>query len=252
LPFSQFITEMVLLIKKRAPRLYLFIRNSTPAGLRSVINEQITDSLGDQDNAKDIFTTIFKRDWWNNKESKSGWGSELKRTETIRRELLSFVDRHSVRSILDAPCGDFNWMRHVQWPTGLKYIGGDIVCDLIVDNRRKYPGVEFLELNVLQDALPDVEAWLARDLMIHFPDKAVWTAINQFQMSSIDYLLATTYPNSTENKDIKFGQVRHLNLCAPPFSLPAPFEVLHEDDDPITGRVVGVWRRADIAMIRPR
>jgi hypothetical protein len=47
-----------------------------------------------------------------------------------------------------------------------------------------------------------------------------------------------------QNTDIKFGQVRHLNLCAPPFSLPPPFEILREDDDPATGRVIGVWRAA--------
>lgn len=250
LPFSKFIIETVLRIKRRTPRLYEFIRDSSPGRLRSAINKQLTDSLGVQDDAKEIFTTIFQRNWWNNKESKSGWGSELKRTELIRRELLSFVERHSVRSILDAPCGDFHWMRYLQWPTGFKYIGGDIVHDLIVDNKRKYPSVEFLELNILEDALPDVDAWLARDFMIHFSDNGIWTAIKQFQKSTIDYLLATTYPNNMQNKDIKIGQVRHLNLCAPPFNLSPPFEVLREDDDPITGRVIGVWRRTDIALIR--
>jgi hypothetical protein len=107
-------------------------------------------------------------------------------------------------------------------------------------------------MDILRDALPDVHAWFARDLMIHFPNKAIWTAIDRFQKSSVDYLLATTYPNNMQNKDIKFGQVRHLNLCAAPFSLPVPFEVLREDDDPVTGRVIGVWRRTDIAMIHPR
>jgi hypothetical protein len=82
--------------------------------------------------------------------------------------------------------------------------------------------------------------------MIHFPDKAIWTALEQFRRSQISYLLATTYPNARENTDIKFGQVRHINLCAAPFSLPPPLEILREDDDPVTGRVIGVWRRSDI------
>jgi hypothetical protein len=61
-----------------------------------------------------------------------------------------------------------------------------------------------------------------------FSDKAIWTALEQFRRSSIGYLLATTYPNARENTDIKFGQVRHINLCAPPFSLPPPLEILRE------------------------
>ena len=137
-------------------------------------------------------------------------------------------------------------MRYVEWPDGFRYIGADIVRDLILDNSGKYPGTEFIELNVLSDLLPPVDSWFARDLMIHFPDEAVRTALDQFRRSGIRYLLATTYPNAPCNTDIKYGQVRHLNLCAPPFSLPPPFEILREDDDPQTGRVIGAWRRSDI------
>jgi hypothetical protein len=82
--------------------------------------------------------------------------------------------------------------------------------------------------------------------MIHFPDEAIQNALNQFRRSTMRCLLATTYPNARINTDIKYGQVRHLNLCAPPFDLPPPFTILREDDDPKTGRVIGVWRRSDI------
>jgi len=243
---SKTVTDAALLFKRRTPRLYRSIRDNTPRRLRSIINEKMTvDSLGAGD-PKEVFTNIFKKNWWNNDESRSGWGAELKRTQSIRGNLSDFARRLSLRSLLDAPCGDFNWMQHVDWPPGFKYIGADIVHDLIGENRRKHPGIEFMEFNVLSDPLPDVDAWLARDLMIHFPDEAIWTALDQFRRSPIRYLLATTYPNAQRNADIKFGQVRHINLCAPPFSLPSPLETLHEDDDPITGRVIAVWRRSDI------
>jgi hypothetical protein len=243
---SRAVTETALLLKRHTPRFYATIRNNAPRRLRSIINERMTvDSLG-TDSPKQVFSNIFARNWWNNAESRSGWGAELQRTVSIRAELPKFVLHHSVQSLLDAPCGDFHWMRHVHWPSGFRYVGGDIVHDLIIENRRKYPDVDFLELDVLCDSLPDVDAWLARDLMIHFPNEAVRTAINQFRKSTVRYLLATTYPNARQNSDIRYGQVRHLNLCAPPFSLPPPFEILPEDDDPNTGRVIGVWRRSDI------
>ncbi|HEX5210703.1 MAG TPA: class I SAM-dependent methyltransferase [Pseudolabrys sp.] len=214
--------------------------------MRAVINEKMTvNGLGTGD-AKDVFTNIFRKNWWNSGESRSGWGAELKRTESIRAALPEFVRRHSLRSLLDAPCGDYHWMQYVEWPRAFRYIGADIVLDLIAQNRAKFPTVEFIELDVLRDPLPQVEAWLARDLMIHFPDDAVRTALKQFRNSTLRFLLATTYPNAKRNSDIKFGQVRHLNLCAPPFGLPPPCETLCEDDDPVTGRVIGVWRRSDI------
>ena len=243
---SKAVTRTALMLKRHTPGLYASIRNNAPRQLRSMINERMTvDSLGTED-PKQVFTNIFHKNWWNNPESRSGWGAEMKRTEAIRAQLPEFVRQHAIGSLLDAPCGDFHWMRHVAWPPGFTYVGGDIVHDLIVENRRKYPGVAFTEIDVLNDRLPAVDGWLARDLMIHFPDAAVWRALAQFRASTIGYLLATTYPNARKNTDIKFGQVRHLNLCAAPFSLPPPFAVLREDDDPDTGRVIGVWRRSDI------
>jgi hypothetical protein len=247
---SKTVTGTALLLKRHTPRLYASIRNNAPRGLRSIINERITvDSLG-TDDAELVFTNIFRQNWWNNGESRSGWGAELRRTVSIRTSLPDFVQRHSIGSLLDAPCGDFHWMQYVKWPSGFRYVGADIVHDLIAENRKKHPTTEFLKLDVLSDPLPEVDSWLARDLMIHFPDQAVWAALDQFRKSPTRYLLATTYPNAKHNRDIRFGQVRHLNLCAPPFNLPRPFEILHEDDDPATGRVIGAWRRADIEWAR--
>ena len=244
---SRTVTETALLLKRRTPLLYSSIRDNTPSELRAFINRRMTvESLG-SDDPKLVFTNIFRKNWWNNGESRSGWGAELGRTVTIRAALPAFAHRHSLRSLLDAPCGDFHWMQYVEWPEGFRYMGADIVGDLIVENRRKYPYTEFVELDVLRDPLPAVDGWLARDLMIHFPDQAVRAALDQFRKSTISYLLATTYPNARSNTDIEFGQVRHHNLCAPPFNLPKPFELLPEDDDPRTGRVIGVWRRSDIA-----
>ncbi|MDE2473345.1 MAG: class I SAM-dependent methyltransferase [Bradyrhizobium sp.] len=247
---SRTVTETALLLKYRAPWLYASIRDNTPTRLRSIINARMTiDSLG-TDDPELVFTNIFRKNWWNNGESRSGWGAELQRTMSIRLGLPEFVQRHSIGSLLDAPCGDFHWMQHVEWPAGFRYIGADIVADLIAENRRKYPTVEFLKLDVLSDPLPTVDCWLARDLMIHFPDQAIWAALDQFRKSPVRFLLATTYPNARRNHDIKFGQVRHLNLCAPPFNLPQPYEMLHEDDDLKTGRAIGVWRRSDIECTR--
>ena len=240
------VTETALLLKKRAPRLYASIRDHAPSNLRAAMNRRMTlDGLGSGD-AKEVFTNIFNRNWWNNNESRSGWGAELKRTASIRASLPEFARRNGLYSLLDAPCGDFHWMQYVQWPEGFRYFGGDIVRDLILENRIRYPGVDFIELDVLTAPLPDVDAWLARDLMIHFPDRAVWKALERFRHSSIRYLLATSYPNAQRNTDIELGQVRHINLCAPPFSLPPPMEILREDDDAVTGRVIAIWERSEI------
>ena len=41
-----------------------------------------------------------------------------------------------VRRLLDAPCGDHNWMRHVDLD-GIQYLGMDLVEDIVKHNQDK-------------------------------------------------------------------------------------------------------------------
>src|SRR5215212_9991686 len=66
---------------------------------------------GDGDVA--VFDQIVAENYWRDPESLSGAGSNLRQTETLRRELPGLLSKLSIRSLLDAPCGDFHWMQHV-------------------------------------------------------------------------------------------------------------------------------------------
>src|SRR5438445_555865 len=123
MPLSRAITGTALLLKRHTPRFYASIRNNAPRKLRSIINERMKVDVLGSDDPKQVFTNIFRRNWWNNDESRSGWGAELRRTVSIRAALPDFVQRHSVQSLLDAPCGDFHWMKYVHWPSGFRYGG---------------------------------------------------------------------------------------------------------------------------------
>ena len=86
---------------------------------------------------KEIFTTIFNTNHWKSKESLSGPGSEIRQTEKIRRALPRIFKRYGVRSMLDIPCGDFNWMRRVDLDK-IQYLGADIVKNIIGQNKTNY------------------------------------------------------------------------------------------------------------------
>jgi len=75
-----------------------------------------------------VFFEIYQRNAWASRESASGTGSELKRTHHLRRELAALLRELNVCSLLDLPCGDFNWMQHVNLGE-IQYIGADIVSD---------------------------------------------------------------------------------------------------------------------------
>lgn len=120
-------------------------------------------------NAAQVFQKIHDEKGWHSQESVSGWGSELKNTAQIIRELPGLLGRYGVRSMLDAPCGDFNWMRHVNLD-GIDYIGADIVQTLVTANQATWtsPSRRFVHLDLLRDPLPDADLILCRDCLFHF------------------------------------------------------------------------------------
>ena len=69
-------------------------------------------------------------------ESISGPGSSLAQTAEIRRRLPVLFASLEIGSMLDAPCGDLNWMRHIDLRLE-KYVGIDIVQSIIEQNRRQ-------------------------------------------------------------------------------------------------------------------
>src|ERR1035437_7820532 len=84
-------------------------------------------------NSKDVeqrFTNIYRYNKWNGKESISGTGSDIYNTKIIIKELPILFNEYGISTMLDLPCGDFNWMRNVDL-NDIDYTGADIVIDLI-------------------------------------------------------------------------------------------------------------------------
>lgn len=72
-----------------------------------------------------VFSTIFENRVWNEQdsaESASGSGSSILQVRTILENLPLLLDKYEIHTVLDIPCGDFNWMGHLDWTTR-KYIG---------------------------------------------------------------------------------------------------------------------------------
>ena len=82
---------------------------------------------------KEIFEKIIKENSWSRgrTESPCGPGSSIKYTENLRLHFPLLVEKFNIKSILDAPCGDFNWMKLVVPTLDVDYTGADIVSVLI-------------------------------------------------------------------------------------------------------------------------
>jgi len=193
-----------------------------------------------------VFPRIYAANLWASPESVSGFGSTLRETRVVRQVLPSLVERYDVQVLLDIPCGDCNWMREIDF-CGRTYIGGDIVAELVARNQADFgaPNRTFAHLDVVRDPLPPADLVLVRDCMIHLPNADVLQALRNIRRSGARLLLATTYTAPPGNPDIPIGEWRAINLQAPPFSLPAPLELISEEWDWADGyhadKCLGLW-----------
>jgi hypothetical protein len=189
----------------------------------------------------DRFTNIYKDNAWGNDESVSGPGSTAKNSELIGKELPGLFKNLDVKTILDVPCGDFNWFRFVLKDLNVSYIGGDIVKQLIIENEKKYGNekTRFIHLDITKDKLPKGDLLLCRDCLFHLSYKDIFLFLQNFLISDIKYLLTTTYTKCNMNENIISGRYRQLNLEKPPFSF---CKAKHYMDDSM-GRSLALWEK---------
>ncbi|MDX1665173.1 MAG: class I SAM-dependent methyltransferase [Candidatus Promineifilaceae bacterium] len=177
-----------------------------------------------------IFTAYYERNHWDSRGlgSVSGPGSTSEQTEALRAHLPALLRRYDVRTLLDMPCGDFQWMSQVA--ADVEIIGADIVAPLIAANRRRYNDERwtFIRLDILSDPLPASDLILCRDCLVHFSYRHVRRALAHIRASTASYLLTTTFPEVEHNHNIVTGEWRPLNLERPPFSFPPPLTWIDE------------------------
>jgi len=179
---------------------------------------------------KRIFTEIFINNSWNSYESFSGNGSTLEQTISLRQDLTLILKKYQIKTLLDIPCGDFNWMKEVNL-SSINYIGGDIVKPLIKVNNKKFKSNEktFRVLDIVNDKLPQCDLVFVRDCFVHLSFADIAKAIKNLKKSKSKYLLTTTFTNRVTNEDTKDGGWRPLNLQIVPFQFSKPIEIINEN-----------------------
>lgn len=180
-------------------------------------------------------------------ETPCGAGSTLATTEYLREVLPGLLSRLSIMKLLDAPCGDLNWMQEVDL-SNIDYIGCDI-DHLPVARWNAMTGFnaytfKFLEIDIVNGTLPKADGVLCRDFLQHLPNNMVFTTLNNFLKTGAEWFLMTSHTNGV-NQDISMpGGFRALNLLAAPFNLPEP--AIAFSDPPGSSRIIGVWNVAQL------
>ncbi|MFZ1413392.1 MAG: class I SAM-dependent methyltransferase [Defluviicoccus sp.] len=197
-----------------------------------------------------IYMEAYSSRAWCSQESGSGTGSELRATAELRARLPVLLKRLGVRTFMDAPCGDWNWMRLVDLPVE-RYIGVDIVPAVIEDNQKRYGSdkIRFACLDLTTDPLPAGDLILCRACLFHLSFADGRAVLNNFKKTGATYLLTNYFTGVAHNVDQFTGVPwRPLDLRLPPFGLPEPIESFHDHGDVVPTLVLGLWRFADLRL----
>lgn len=180
---------------------------------------------------KDAMEQVYSMKLWgsNNSDFYSGDGSHLPEIVnpyiTEVKAFLTSFDKPL--TVCDLGCGDFNIGKElVQYSE--KYIGIDIVADLIKHNNEKFKAnnLEFRYLDIAKDELPNGDCVILRQVLQHLSNAEIKDIT--YKLKAFKYVILTEHIPEGEfipNKDIISGQGIRLkkqsgvNLLAPPFNL---------------------------------
>jgi SAM-dependent methyltransferase len=220
-------------------------------GLLSDLRESLRRRRLRAQTPAEVFSGYFRRNKWRDADSRSGKGSNLEATADLRPQLPPLFADLGVRTVADIPCGDFFWMAHVDL-TGIDYLGGDIVPEMIARNTERHggPGRRFEVVDLIAGPVPRADLLLVRDCLVHLSHAHVARALENIRASGSTWLLTTLYPAVARNEDIVTGQWRALDLTRPPFGLPAPVRLIDEGAAAAPGqgpgKMLGLWRVSDL------
>jgi hypothetical protein len=157
--------------------------------------------------------------------------------------------KKGIRSIIDAPCGDLNWIFPIINHANIHYMGGDISPSVVQAAQSAHPDIQIQVFDITRDPFPQADLWHCRDCLFHLPFELIEQALVNFTRSSIPFALITTHHSRLlhQNLNIQPGGFRLLDLEKPPFSLPSPLarirDYLPGRDFP---RYVCLWSRQQI------
>lgn len=197
---------------------------------------------------RNIFQCIHDTNAWGGGESVSGPGSSLAATKRIREGLPPLFLKWGIRSVLDIPCGDFNWMSKVVEGLSVTYAGGDILLGLVMRNAIRWPQYVFYYKDITASDLPEADVILVRDCLVHFSFHDALRALQNIRMARFVYLLMTHFPMEEDkartvyNVDVPTGHWRPLDFTRPPFNLPPPIDTINEGNEGHPNKELALWK----------
>ena len=181
----------------------------------------------------DTFNSIYAEGTWGKDvagKGTSGTGSTLEITREYRVYVEDFMKKHSVKSVVDAGCGDWSFSSAMDWGDA-SYLGVDIASDVIAAVRNKHEkGKIRFQVGDITESLPAADLLISKDVLQHLSNRLIHRFIgNNLKKGKYKWVILTN-DRGSGNPDVADGGFRAIDLAAAPFEvrglvdLPIKFE----------------------------
>lgn len=178
------------------------------------------------------FSKIYQIERWGKGEG-SGTGSDPNTATEYTAVLQRYINEPQIHKIVDLGCGDWDIMRDIEIPEDKKYVGYDVVPNLITENNQKFgkANISFQHISGLQDFVKQRvsgDLLIVKDVLQHLPNFEIRYFMQRI-LPRFKYALITNeylIDNTWQNSNIRLGSFRALSLLEKPYKLKNASEVL--------------------------
>lgn len=183
---------------------------------------------------RDIFTKIYKENWWGGKEDEFNSGRGSHNNLVLQPYVDTLIDylkeyRQNLPKIVDLGCGDFNVGKNfINYCS--EYVGVDVVPELIEKLKKdNYPSfIKFLCADIVDDDLPDGDLCLIRQVFQHMSNEQIIKVLPKLKKYKVIFITEhypEDNPQIVANKNIlagpgtRVGKNSAVYLDQPPFNI---------------------------------
>ena len=178
----------------------------------------------DRQRLANTFNRIYTEGSWGKDvtgRGTSGSGSTLEITREYRAYVEDFMQKHAIKSVVDAGCGDWTFSSAINWGDA-SYLGIDIASDVIEAVRKKHAKDKIrFQVGDITDDLPVADLLISKDVLQHLSNELVQKFIrNNLRTGKYKWVILTNDRGSAPpNLDTVPGGYRAIDLSAPPFDV---------------------------------
>lgn len=132
-------------------------------------------------------------------ETYSGPGSLIMNTDLLVLNLNKFIKDYNIKSIIDIPCGDFNYMSTINLEN-VDYIGYDVSVNAInmCNNKNDKSNIKFGVLDATKEELSYADLIIVKDLFLHLSFEDIEKILSNVKNSKCKYFATSRYSHGTE------------------------------------------------------